>query len=229
MNMLPIFADRTEAAEMLAAQLHAYRGQNPLILAIPRGGLPIADLLAKRLLGELDIVLVHKLGAPFNEEYAIGAIDETGWSSLTPFATHAGISPAYVEAEKSRQLDKLKKRREQMRPYRPLINPQGRIVIIVDDGIATGATMRAALQAIRSKHPAELVCAIPVAAPDSLDELATLADRIVCLAAPAYFQGVGQFYRTFPQVTDKEALYILAHHDAGERSIRKENHPRSLP
>lgn len=210
MNAQPLFKDRLDAAEMLANRLHDYKDSDPLVLAIPRGGLPIAEVLARRLGGDLDVVLVRKLGAPFGEEYAIGAIDETGWSFLTPMARQLGISPAYLAREKARQLATLQSRRAQLGMGRGPIDPQGRIVILVDDGIATGATMRAALHAVRSRQPARLVCATPVAAQDSLDDLAPLADEVACLATPTHFRGVSQFYQRFPQVSDREAIRILS-------------------
>ena len=206
-----LFADRTDAGEQLADALHAYKGRNPLVLAIPCGALPLGKIIAERLGGDLDIVLAHKLCAPFSDEYAIGGIDETGWSYLTLAAEQIGLSATYIEQEKARQLEVLRRRRAQIDPCQQPIDPRGRIAIVVDDGIATGATMTAALHALRAREPAELVCAAPVAARDSLEQLAPLADMVVCVAIPKRFRGVGEFYRFFPQVKDKEALQILKH------------------
>jgi len=205
-----LFADRSEAAEQLADKLHPYRGRNPLVLAIPRGAVPMAKIISDRLGGELDVVLAHKLSAPYSPEYAIGAIAESGWTYLSPESAMIGISPDYIEQEKVLQLDAIRKRREQYTPLRKSADPTGRIVIIVDDGLATGATMIAALHTIRAQNPAELVCAVPVAAPDSLDKVTQLADVVTCLCAPDNFSAVGQFYRNFPQVMDAEVERILA-------------------
>lgn len=198
---------------MLSFYLRQYKGRNPLILAIPRGAVPMGKVVADLLDGELDIVLVHKLGAPFNQEYAIGAIDETGWTYINPRAEMVDATDAYLKVEKSRQLQVLKKRRAQYTPFRQPIDPKGRIAIIVDDGLATGATMIAALHATRAKQPAELVCAVPVAAPGSLAQIVPLADKVVCVFSPSNFQAVGQFYRHFPQIDDEEVIEILTTRD----------------
>lgn len=205
-----LFADRNEAAQQLADKLLPYRGRKPLVLAIPRGAVPMAEIIAERLEGELDVVLARKLGASYSAEYAIGAIAESGWTYLSSEAAMMGFSPDYIEQEKAHQLGKIRKRREQYTPLRQSVDPAGRIVIIVDDGLATGATMIAALHAIRAQNPAKLVCAVPVAAPDSLEKVAQLADDVVCLCAPDNFNAVGQFYRNFPQVEDDEVESILA-------------------
>lgn len=203
-----MFYDRIEAAEALAAQLQEYRDRNPLILAIPRGAVPMGKVLAERLHGELDVVLVHKLGAPFDPEYAIGAIDESGWAHFTRDAEET--DDARIKRIKDRQLEVLKKRRELYTPFAHPVNQQGRVAIVVDDGLATGATMIAALHAVRAKQPAELICAVPVAASDSLELVAPLADKVVCLHIPSYFGAVSRFYRRFEAVTDEEVTRILA-------------------
>jgi putative phosphoribosyl transferase len=207
------YADRTDAAEALAARLTDYGGRNPLILAIPRGAVPMGKIIADRLGGKLDIVLVRKLGAPFNPEFALGAVDETGWAHLNRSFGEEGDTSAYIEEEKTRQLELMRERRARYTPSRPPVDPAGRIVIVVDDGLATGATMIAALHAIRAKNPAELVCAVPVAARESLASVSRYADKTVCVHAPENFHAVGQFYRHFSQVEDEEVIRIL---DAAE-------------
>ena len=204
-----IFANRIAAARKLVEALSDYRAKNPLILAIPRGAVPMAKLIAQQLKGEMDVVLVRKLRAPGNPEFAIGSIDESGWIYLTEYAQQVGADQDYIDAEVTEQTKIIRQRRAQYTPERPPIDPAGRIVIIIDDGLATGSTMIAALHALRNQKPAELVCAIPVAPPETLRKLQDKADRIVCLSSPSDFYAVGQFYTDFPQVTDEEVIACL--------------------
>ena len=204
-----MFRDRNDAATRLAARLMAYQGRNPLILAIPRGAVPMAKIIADKLGGDLDVVLVRKLRAPRQPELAIGSVNESGWTYQADHAGFYGASAEYIEAEKRLQMQTIRQRRAQYTPIRPAVNPAGRIVIVIDDGLATGATMISALHGLRASKPARLVCAVPVAPPDTLAKVAELADEVVCLEAPAFFQAVGQFYQHFPQVDDDEVVEIL--------------------
>lgn len=202
------FRNRTEAAEKLAQRLKNYRGKNPLILAIPRGAVPMGKIIADALDGELDVVLVRKLGAPGNEEYAIGAVDESGYVHMNE---EAGFSKddIYVQQEVERQMRTIFERRERYTPDRDPIDPSNRIVIVVDDGIATGSTMLAALKAIGSQKPAKLIAAIGVAPPDAVSRIENEADEVVCLETPSIFFAVGQFFEEFEQVSDEEVIDLL--------------------
>ena len=204
-----MFRDREDAARRLADELAAYQGKNPLVLAIPRGAVPMAKIVASRLGGEFDVVLVRKLRAPGQPEFAIGSVDESGWTYLAPHAAAAGADEQYIEDEKRRQLETIRTRRAQYTPLRPPIDPGGRIVIVLDDGLATGATMIAALHGLRERHPAKLVCAVPVAPPETVAKLRGYADEVICLQEPWGFQAVGQFYEDFDQVTDDEVIALL--------------------
>ena len=204
-----IFADRIAAAKKLAEALVDYHDKHPLISAIPRGAVPMAKVIAGQLNGEMDVVLVRKLRAPGNPEFAIGSVDESGWVYLTEYAEQAGANQDYIDREVAAQMETIRQRRAQYTPKRPPVDPAGRIVIIIDDGLATGSTMIAALHALRNQKPAELICAVPVAPPDTLRKLQGKADRMVCLSSPDNFYAVGQFYADFPQVTDEEVIACL--------------------
>lgn len=204
-----MFHDRRDAAIRLAERLKDYKGKNPLILAIPRGAVPMAKIIAEALQGDFDVVLVRKLRAPWNPEFAIGSVDESGWTYIADYAAEAGADKAYIEGEKQAQLALMRERRRQYTPVRPPADPAGRIVIVIDDGLATGATMISALHGLRKSQPQKLICAVPVAPPETLRKIAALADEIVCLEAPADFSAVGQFYAHFPQVEDDEVMRIL--------------------
>lgn len=209
------FRSREHAAQLLANKLSAeYKNKNPLVLGIPRGALPMAEIIANALGGELDVVLVHKLSHPDQPEFAIGAIDESGNAYLAEWASE--LTPEMIEEEKERQLAMLRRRRAQYTPLRPPIDPRGRIAIVVDDGVATGSTMIAALRAVRARKPAKLICAVAAASPAALRALSVEADATVCLTAPVEFFAVGQFFEDFAQVTDEDVVAILQHGRGGQ-------------
>jgi putative phosphoribosyl transferase len=204
-----IFQDRAEAGEMLAKALMKWRGKNPLVVAIPRGAVPMGKIIAERLEGELEVVLTRKLHVPGNPEFAIGAVDETGWIYRAEYAGETGATDRYVQAQAAAELETIRQRRAQYTPERPPLDAAGRVVIVIDDGLATGATMIAALHAMRMKRPARLICAIPVASPEAVGKVRAYADEVVCLQTPGFFYAVGQFYRSFPQVDDAEIVAQL--------------------
>lgn len=203
------FQNRAEAGERLARELAKWRGSHPLVVAIPRGAVPMARIIAEQVDGDLDVVLTRKLGAPGNPEFAIGAVDETGWTYLSDYAHASGATPSYLEREAAAQLETMRQRRALYTPARAPFDPTGRVVIVVDDGLATGATMLTALHAMRDKGARQLVCAVPVASPEAIETVRPLADEVVCLHAPMGFFAISEFYRSFPQVKDGEVVAIL--------------------
>ena len=208
------FRDREEAARELSVALSSWRGAHPLVLAIPRGAVPMGEILARELGGDLDVVLVRKIGAPGDPEFAIGAVDESGTLSLSPEARLIGIGPGEAEGERQRELLLIRERRRLWGRGRPPVDPAGRTVIIVDDGMATGATMASALRFLREKNPKILVAATPVASREALERIRPLADRTISLRTPERFLSVSEFYESFPQIGDEEVRRILAkkHH-----------------
>jgi predicted phosphoribosyltransferase len=212
-----MFDDRMDAARRLAGRLSSVKGQHPLVLAIPRGAVPMAAHIAQILDGELDVVLVRKLGAPGNPEYAIGAVDESGAVWINP-DTASCLDSSDLEREVAHQRGVLDARR---RIYGPARNPAGRIVIVVDDGVATGSTLIAALRAVRRHQPRRLIAAIGVAPPETIARLSGYADEIVCLEMPPWFGSVGEFYRDFAQVEDTEVVRLLEECRAGAASSRQ--------
>lgn len=166
-------------------------------------------VIADALDGELDVLLVRKLRSPYSPELAIGAVDETGWTFIAPHAREVGATTEYIAREKRTQLALVKERRALYTPGRPPLNPEGKIAIVVDDGLATGATMVAALHAVRTKTPAKLICAVPVASSRSLETVRGYADEMICLEVPQDFYAVGQFYGSFPQIEDQDVVALL--------------------
>ncbi|MFG0306170.1 MAG: phosphoribosyltransferase [Phycisphaerales bacterium JB040] len=218
-----VFEDRAEAGRLLGERVgreSASRGglTDPLVLAIPRGGVEVGAALAGALGGgaELDVVLSRKLRAPGHEEFALGAVSETGEVWLNP-DVEGRVSHAVIERERASRLEELVRRRRSVRAVRARARIEGRSVIVTDDGIATGSTMIAALRTVRSERPRELIVAVPVAPPERLEEIAALCDRVVCLESPAGFAAVGQYYRDFGQVGDERVLELMRAAAVGQR------------
>ena len=213
------FRSRKEAGRLLAGELAEYRGQNPVVLGIPRGGIVVADELAVALDGELDMVLAHKLTTPGEGELALGAVSEGGQIFLNEAVVRQlGIDMPAIQQEKTRQLAEIRRRTRMFRSVRARVPLDGRTVIITDDGIATGATTQAAIWVVRLENPRKLVLAVPVAPEDALNRLAVDVDEVVCLRAPPSFLAVGQFYMRFEPVTDEEVLRLLRKY--GTREIK---------
>jgi len=221
------FADREDAARQLAERLLSYKTQKPVVLALPRGGVPIGREIARRLDAPLDVVLVRKLGAPISPELAIGAIVEG--EPIERFinrdiVAELGVPDTYIDEEVGRQTREIERRRALYLQDRPRVDVPGHAAIVVDDGIATGATMRVALQAIRRRRPARLVLAVPVAPATTIDAMRGEADDIVCLHAPDDFGAIGYFYRDFAQVNDATVIALLAAAAKEERSSPRGKH-----
>jgi len=203
------FHDRRQAGRVLAEKLEAYRGrENLIVLALPRGGVAVGFEVAHALQAPLDIFVVRKLGFPGQEEYAMGAIASGGVRVMNP-SPGMHVSPEAVAAIVAREQDELTRRELLYRDGKPAVGIRGRTVIVVDDGLATGATMRAAVTAIRQQRPAHLVVAVPVGAKETCRELREEADDVVCAATPQPFRAVGLWYRDFPQATDDEVRELL--------------------
>ncbi len=206
------FADRAEAGRQLAEKLDEYADrEDVIVLGLPRGGVPVAYKVAKRLRAPLDVFIVRKLGVPGFEELAAGAIASGGVRVLNqdvmraiPYAEEA------IEAVTAKETAELERREQIYREGRPPPELRGRIVILVDDGLATGATMRAAVKALRERGAAKIIVAVPVGPPDTCHELAEEADETVCLTTPAFFQAVGQYYDDFSQTSDDDVRELLA-------------------
>lgn len=209
----PEFVDRREAGQRLAVALEHLTASHPLVLALPRGGVPVAVEVARALDADLDVLIVRKLGAPGHEELGIGAVIDGGAPHLVlneDVVRQLAPSPLYVREELHRQLAEIDRRRRAYLGDAKPISPSGRTVILVDDGIATGGTIRAALEGLRKARPARLVLAVPVAPAETLAALRRLCDEIVCLHQPEPFFAVGAHYQHFDQTTDAEVVRLLS-------------------
>jgi putative phosphoribosyl transferase len=217
---VPPFADRHEAGVELASKLRAYRGRpGVVVLALPRGGVPVAFEIAEALDALLDIFVVRKLGMPGHPEFAMGAIASGGVRVLNEDVVRAYRIPSgAVETVAREELAELERREREYRQGRPLTELRDRTVILVDDGLATGSTMRAAVEAVRVHAPTRLIVAVPVGAPATCAELARIADEVVCARTPEPFSAVGQWYRDFSQTTDEEVRALLQQHAAHTRA-----------
>jgi len=207
-----MFVDRMDAGEALAGKLLHLKGKDPAVFALARGGVPVGFEIAVALAAPLDAILVRKIGAPYHEELAIGAIADAPEPELvlnSSIIEQLDIPQHYIARIKDRELAEIARRRKLYFGDRPRLDPKGKTAIVVDDGIATGATMRAALRAVRRQGPARLVLAVPVAPPDAIAELRAEIDEAVCLYQPEWLGAIGMFYQDFRQVSDAEVIDLL--------------------
>jgi putative phosphoribosyl transferase len=212
------FVDRCDAGQQLALSLQPLAEENPVIVALPRGGVPVAEAIAMALGAPLEILAVRKVGAPHNPEYGIGAIAEDGTRVFDREALSAlEIDPGRLEGIVARETAELRRRVDAYRSGRPPLQLRGRTVILVDDGVATGVTDTAALRSLRRSRPQRLILAVPVCPPDSAARLRREADEVVCLVEPSLLRGVGQWYADFTQVVDAEVITALER--AGSRDL----------
>lgn len=206
-----LFQNRKEAGERLAEELKSYLDHpKTLVMGLARGGVVVAAAVARELHLPLDVIVVRKVGAPDNEELALGAVTETGQGSFNDdLIGMLGVSKEYIKREVERQKTLAQQRSKLYRSHRPGLPIEGQTVILVDDGIATGASAKVAIAHLRAKHPIKIVLAVPVAAPDSLQAISKLVDETHCLFSPSHFQAVGAFYKEFGQVEDEEIISLF--------------------
>jgi putative phosphoribosyl transferase len=209
-SAVPVFADRRDAGRRLAEGLMSVRAEKPVIVALPRGGVPVAYEVATALGAPLEVLAVRKLGAPANPELGIGAVAEDGTAVIDSATVVAlGVGQEQLAAILAHETGELRRRVSLYRGDRPPPDLQGRTVVVIDDGIATGVTDAAALRAIRKMDPGKVILAVPVCAPEAASRLAPEADEVVCMQQPSRLRGVGQWYRDFSQVSDEEVLALL--------------------
>lgn len=218
---LRTFRDRNDAGDALAARLEQFRGTDALVLGLPRGGVVVAARLARLLDAELDVLVARKLGSPISAELAIGAVTAEGGRFLNDdIIRELGVSEPYIIAVTKVQQAEARRREALFRGNRPAPRIAGRTVILVDDGLATGATMRAAVSAVRKQAPARMIVAVPVGSPQACDALRGEADEVICLQEPGYFGAVGSWYDHFEQTEDDEVKELLAEADMHLREKR---------
>ena len=205
-----VFKDRKQAGEQLAQKLVKYKGQDTLVLAIPRGGVVVGEEVARVLDSPLDVIVTRKIGAPGNPEFAIGAIGPYDQIFLNQEAiARYNIPKEYLNAEIGRQGVEMERREKVYREGKPPLGLKDKTVILVDDGIATGANVKVAVKSVKCQRPKKLILAVPVGPKETIEELKTQVDELVCLATPEIFYAVGQFYQEFSQTTDEEVMEIL--------------------
>ena len=210
---LSIFRDRREAGRQLATALRPFCDEKPIILALPRGGVPVAFEVARTLQAILDVLLVRKIGVPGHEELALGAVIDGASPQMVLNDEVIDLvlpDPAYLDAARDRQLAEIERRRHLYRGEQPPVALAGRTVIVIDDGIATGATVKVAIRGVKLNQPRRLVLAAPVAPRETVQELSAECDRVICLATPDPFYAVGAYYRDFSQTSDAEVIALLA-------------------
>jgi putative phosphoribosyl transferase len=217
----PLFRDRADAGRRLAERLERYRTRSPVVFAIPRGGVPVGAEIARSLDAELDVIVARKLGAPFQPELALGAVAADGERVLNQdILRELEIDQAYLERIAQEQMAEARRREERFRAGRAPAQVAGRTALLVDDGLATGATMRAAARSLRRRQPAALVVAVPVGSRDACAALRQEADEVVCLAEPEPFYAIGPYYQTFEQVEDAEVTRLLSQLAKAEATSR---------
>ena len=220
------FRDRSEAGQMLAVRLMAYANRDDtLVLALPRGGVPVGFEIAKALRAPLDVFLVRKLGVPWQEELAMGATATGRIRVLNDDVIKAfAVRDEVIEAVAAREERELERRERLYRGNRPPVNVTGKTAILVDDGLATGSTMRAAVRALKLQNPARMIAAVPVAAVSTLEELKREVDEIICAVSPETFYAVSQYYEDFSQTTDEEVEDLLKHASRAGAQLSAHSH-----
>jgi putative phosphoribosyl transferase len=220
-----VFQDRAEAGRTLAARLMGFAGRGDVVvLALPRGGVVVGYEVAQALNAPMDVFVVRKLGTPGQPELAMGAIASGGIIVLNPDVVHGlNVPDEVIRAAAAQEQQELERSEGEYRGNRPPLPLRHHAVILVDDGVATGSTMRAAVTAVRNRDPASIIVAVPVAAASTCDELRSESevDHVICLATPPRFQAVGQWYREFPQVSDQEVRELLERSAAEQRPLRR--------
>ncbi len=217
------FRDRASAGKLLALEVAKRGFEQPVVYALPRGGVPVAVPIAAALKAPIDLLMVRKLGVPWQPELAAGSIVDGEKPDIIlneSIVRAAGLSAADLQALGDAQLKEIERRREIYLPDRAPVSAQGRTAVLVDDGIATGASMRAAITAVRRRGPLRIVVAVPVASRETVEELAAVVEEVICLAAPAHFHAVGYHYDDFHQLDDEEVISLLAGAVRGPEATR---------